>query len=199
VEQASGGPDIETTNVYASSSTEHAQLADAHRSDNFLDITSDLSDMHVLHAVGSCACTSCISSVCIYDVEFANCVKCKGKKGLAWGHMTPLLLDLGASKHFTNNLNNFVEYKPYPKAQQKRLATANSTSTILGEGAVIIRVPDMNGNFCAIRIFGVCYVPDLNMRLLSLGMFLCDSMDVCRDDQRIVLERNKKVFMVFQP
>jgi hypothetical protein len=135
--------------------------------------------------------------LCVHDNDFAACIRCKGKKRA--GHQTPWLLDSGASKHFTNNLDDYVDYSAWSPSEQKSLTTATSTAKILGEGTVIIRVPDLNGNYRAVRIRGIRYVPNMNTRLLSLGTFLQEGMNIRGDEQRLVLEKKGKPFMVFQP
>jgi hypothetical protein len=135
--------------------------------------------------------------LCVHDNDFAACIRCKGKNRV--GHQTPWLLDSGASKHFTNNLEDYVDYNAWSPSEQKSLTTATSTAKILGEGTVIIRVPDLNGNYHAVRICGVRYIPNMSTRLLSLGTFRQEGMNICGDELRLVLDKKGKPFMVFQP
>ena len=73
------------------------------------------------------------------------------------------MLDSGASCHFTNNMNNFVDYEENVGPEQV-VRTANGSTSIAGRGTVIFTVNDER-----IRLYPVFYIPDLNDRLLSLG------------------------------
>jgi hypothetical protein len=135
---------------------------------------------------------------CIHRKDTAACSYCKGK-GRTQGHRTPWLLDSGASKHFTSNLNDFVAYKAWDPSDHRVLNTATSKSKIVGEGTCIIQVPDIHGHYRAVRIEGVRYVPDLSMRLLSLGVFLQEGMVIKGREGKLILEQHNKPFMVFEP
>jgi hypothetical protein len=64
--------------------------------------------------------------LCVHDNDFAACIRCKGKNRA--GHQTPWLLDSGASKHFTNNLDDYVDYNAWSPSEQESLTTATSTA-----------------------------------------------------------------------
>ena len=103
------------------------------------------------------------------------------------------LLDSGASRHFTYDINDFVEYKtitPMP------LLTANGRAEAIGQGTVILVLNDK-----AIRINGVLYVPDLTTRLLSLGQFHKSGLHSRGSDRQISLYdvNTKKEFVTFYP
>ena len=103
------------------------------------------------------------------------------------------LLDSGASRHFTYDINDFVEYKsitPMP------LLTANGRAEAIGQGTVILVLNDR-----AIRINGVLYVPDLTTRLLSLGQFHKSGLHSRGSDCQISLydANTKKDFVTFYP
>ena len=103
------------------------------------------------------------------------------------------LLDSGASRHFTYDINDFVEYKsitPMP------LLTANGKAEAIGQGTVILVLNDR-----AIRINGVLYVPDLTTRLLSLGQFHKSGLHSRGSDCQISLYdvNTKKEFVTFYP
>jgi hypothetical protein len=141
-------------------------------------------------------CTDRIPDDDVYNVVHDTCFTadtCDETKPMAW------MLDSGASKHFTNSIDDFVDYTPWPKSEQRLLTTATSTTKIVGEGTVIVKARDLNGKFCHVRINGVRYVPELNTRLLSLGTFLSEGMNVRGDNKRLVLENDGKTFMVFEP
>lgn len=74
-----------------------------------------------------------ISDLCMHCVDFAKCAACKGKKAVR----APMwLLDSGASRHFTSDINDFVEYEPLDVPL--RASTANGVASIIGKGTVII-------------------------------------------------------------
>jgi transposase InsO family protein len=171
--------------------TEHALVADSQRTEfnDFLSSESAASDvLNYTH----------MNSICVHRIDVALCAKCKGK-GKAKGHKTPWLLDSGASKHFTNNLSDFVDYTAWPESKHRTLSTATSKSKVIGSGTCILRTPDLNGDYHSVRIEGVRYVPDLNTRLLSLGVFLNDGMTVSGKKGHLILKKNNKTFMVFEP
>jgi len=78
------------------------------------------------------------------------------------------ILDSGASLHFTGDMNDFIEYTPLEKNITANTATSANTQ-IIGKGTVMMAV---EGSEHMVRIAPVFYVPDLSMRLLSLGVFL---------------------------
>jgi hypothetical protein len=65
------------------------------------------------------------------------------------------MLDSGASRHFTFDINDFVVYEAIPEHIQ--VLTATTTTNIIGVGTVII-----NTRQGAHRISPVWYIPDLN-------------------------------------
>jgi hypothetical protein len=75
------------------------------------------------------------------------------------------MLDSGASRHFTYDINDFVVYEAIP--EHIEVLTATTTTKIVGMGTVIIKTE--RG---AHRISPVWYIPELTTRLLSLGQFL---------------------------
>ena len=103
------------------------------------------------------------------------------------------LLDSGASRHFTYDINDFVEYKPITPMP---LLTANGKAEAIGQGTVILVLNDR-----AIRINGVLYVPDLTTRLLSLGQFHKSGLHSRGSDRQISLYdvNTKKEFVTFYP
>jgi hypothetical protein len=62
-----------------------------------------------------------------------------------------------------------------------------------------VQVPDIHGHYRAVRIEGVRYVPDLSMRLLSLGVFLQEGMVIKGREGKLIFEQHNKPFMVFEP
>ena len=75
------------------------------------------------------------------------------------------MLDSGASMHFTNDMNDFVEYQPIPPISVK---TAINSVSVKGKGTIILGTE--KGEF--VRIYPVYYLEGLSNCLLSLGTFL---------------------------
>ena len=76
------------------------------------------------------------------------------------------LLDSGASRHFTHDINEFVEYEaidPVP------LRMATNYTWIKGKGTVILLL-----NQRKVRISPVFHVPEISSQLFSLGQFLSE-------------------------
>jgi hypothetical protein len=78
------------------------------------------------------------------------------------------LLDSGASMHFTNDINDFIDYQVIKPI---KVVTANISTQVTGKGAVILTVGDK-----AIQIEPVYHIPDLTTKLISLGKFLHNSL-----------------------
>ena len=104
------------------------------------------------------------------------------------------MLDSRASCHFTNNMNDFVEYEENV-GPERVVRTANSSTSIAGKGTVIFTV-----NNERVRLYPVFYIPDLNNRLLSLGQFHRSGLSSRGDAHAIVLyDGNDEVFLSFYP
>ena len=101
------------------------------------------------------------------------------------------MLDSGASRHFTNSINDFIDYEaiiPSP------VATANRRIEMTGKGTVIFIVDRR-----ALRISPVYHIPDLNTHLLSLGQFLRSGLHSRGSDRKISLQQGKEEFLTFHP
>ena len=100
------------------------------------------------------------------------------------------MLNSGASRHFTNSINDFIDYEaiiPSP------VATANEQTQMTGKGTVIFIVDGR-----ALRISPVYHILDLNTRLLSLGQFLQSGLHSRGSDREISLQ-GKEEFLTFHP
>ena len=94
---------------------------------------------------------------------------------------TTWMLDSGASCHFTNDLNDFVEFEE--NVGPKRVVrTANGSTSIIGKGTVIFTV---NGEW--VRLYPIFYIPDLNDHLLLLRQFHRSGLSSRGDAHAIVL------------
>ena len=104
------------------------------------------------------------------------------------------MLDSGASCHFTNNIDDFVDYEENV-GPERVVRTANGSTSIAGRGTVIFTV-----NNERIRLYPVFYIPDLNDRLLSLGQFHRSGLSSRGDARAIVLyDGNDEEFLSFYP
>ena len=132
------------------------------------------------------------SFICICNIEIntslsTNCTSCKKCKssdpiGVAKDLVRRQLLkkgeiefigDLGASATFTNNLNDFSEYKELDKSYEARTANKGIPLPIKGRGTVFLEHQvNVLGNVVHIRLSPVLYIPELSTRLLSLGEWL---------------------------
>jgi transposase InsO family protein len=102
------------------------------------------------------------------------------------------MLDSGASRHFTFDINDFVVYEAIPEPIE--VLTATTTTNIVGMGTVIIRTK--RG---AHRISPVWYIPELTTRLLSLGQFLQSGLSSRGSARAISLYTNEKNVLSFYP
>ena len=129
------------------------------------------------------------SSNCICNIEAnislsvncTNCKKCKGNDpiGVAKDLVRQALLkkgeiefigDLGASATFTNDLNDFSEYKEFVETNKAHTANKGIPLKIKGSGTVFLEHQvNVLGNMVHVRLSPVLYIPNLDRRLFSLG------------------------------
>ena len=105
------------------------------------------------------------------------------------------ILDSGASLHFTGDMNDFIEYTPLEKNITANTATSANTQ-IIGKGTVMMAV---EGSEHMVRIAPVFYIPDLSMRLLSLGVFLRGGLQLNGNTEHISLLQDRQEFLTFLP
>ena len=104
------------------------------------------------------------------------------------------MLDSGVSCHFTNDINDFVEFEENVGPEQV-VRMANGSTSIAGKGTVIFTV---NGE--RVRLYPVFYIPDLNDHLLSLGQFHQSRLSLRGSAHSIVLYNgNDEEFLTFYP
>jgi hypothetical protein len=155
--------------MYVPPYTPHAHCADAcHAADAYASLP---------HIYDKYLCTTVekyhrISCTHVDDV--ALCATCKGKalRRNYW------LLDLGASQHYTNNIDDYVDYTLWTCGNYGYVRTATTTTPVIGTGTVMIRVPGPKGTERTLRVHNVRHMPEMFTRLLSLGSFLQDNMDL---------------------
>lgn len=123
------------------------------------------------------------------------CSKCNNDPSL---RIKVWILDSGASIHFTNNLSDFVTYKPVK--EHMPVATANGHTRVAGKGTVLIEGIDIKTKR-PYRHFieDVHYIPSLLVRLLSMGQFLQNGLKAIGDSQAISLHSGSALFMRFYP
>ena len=104
------------------------------------------------------------------------------------------MLDSGASCHFTNDINDFIEFEENV-GPERMVQTANGSTSIAGKGTVIFII---NGD--RVRLYPVFYIPDLNDRLLSLGQFHQSGLSSRGSAHSITLyDGNDEEFLTFYP
>ena len=104
------------------------------------------------------------------------------------------MLDSGASCHFTNDINDFIEFEENV-GPERVVQTANGSTSIAGKGTVIFTV---NGE--RVRLYPVFYIPDLNDHLLSLRQFHQSGLSSRGSARSIVLyDGNDEEFLSFYP
>ena len=109
-----------------------------------------------------------------------NCKKCKSNDpiGVAKDLVRQALLkkgeiefigDSGASATFTNDLNDFSEYKELNETFEAHTANKGVPLAIKGRGTVFLEHQvDVLENLVHVSLSPVLYIPKLNKRLLSL-------------------------------
>ena len=101
------------------------------------------------------------------------------------------MLDSGASRHFTFDINDYVNYET---TAEVLVRTANSFTKIVGKGTVIITVDGKT-----VRINPVYHIPDLSCRLLSLCQFLRSGLFSRGSAREISLHEDENEFLTFYP
>ena len=110
---------------------------------------------------------ACVLFMSELDNYLTACKICKGKSN-QW------LLDSGASVHVTNDISDFISYKPV-ESQTIRTAKKGKLLSVQGVGTVLINhTLEIDGvkQQKNTRLYPVYYVPDLDTRLMSLGEIL---------------------------
>ena len=104
------------------------------------------------------------------------------------------MLNSRASCHFTNNINDFVEFEENVGPKQV-VRTANGSTSIARKGTVIFTV---NGE--RVRLYPIFYIPDLNDHLLSLRQFHQSRLSSRGSACSIALYNgNDEEFLMFYP
>jgi hypothetical protein len=111
---------------------------------------------------------------CVHVEDVTLCATCKGKapRRNYW------LLDSGASQHYTNNIDDYIDYTLWTRDNYRYVCTAINTTPVSGTGTVMIHVPGPKGTERTLQVHNVRHVPEMFTCLLSLGLFLQDNMDL---------------------
>ena len=107
-------------------------------------------------------------------------------------------LDSGASSHFCFNLKDFIEYWKYKPHKRTPVTTATHTIYVKGEGAVLLK-HNVNGQTVKTCLEHVLHVPQITIRLLSMGQFLLQGMCVSGDAQSISLLNKSTPIITCKP
>src|SRR3984885_5518671 len=129
---------------------------------------------------------------CEHNVIFSQCVKCRMKMSSMW------LLDSGASAHFTNNKNDFIEYTPVSLSERIPVRTASHTIFVEGSGTVLLR-HYINDSLVTTRVHPVLFIPTMSTRLLSMGEFLQQGMRIMGNSLQISLSHKNHLFVQCKP
>jgi len=117
-----------------------------------------------------------VNSLNKIELHTQNCEKCKqlAYSQKAW------ILDSGASQHFTNTKEDFIDFeivKNVPKVK----TTSETVLQIERQGAILLRhFVNIRGTQVVktTRIYPVMYIPGLSAKLLSMGCFLQNRQEV---------------------
>ena len=107
--------------------------------------------------------------------------------------MKEWILDSGASLHFTNDIDDFIDYEVLEGNNIVR--TANSVAQMIGKGTILLALATEE----VVRIYPVYHIPSLTCRLLSMGTFLQNRLRVLGSSQKISLEEGSTPFLTFVP
>jgi len=113
----------------------------------------------------NCLCTS------------LNCGKCN-----SCSPSTPWLMDSGASKHFTMNMDDFSSYESIPASNKNKVITTNGKTFIEGKGTVFLQHNvERNGQVIeqwTTHLSPIYFISGLSSQLMSMGEFLHSGLKV---------------------
>jgi hypothetical protein len=115
---------------------------------------------------------SLVNSLNQFALHSQNCKICEQ-------HTKGWILDSGASVHFTPTKSDFIQYEEVKDGPTVK--TAAAPLQIKGQGTVLLdHYVERNGQRIVktTRIYPVCFVPGMSIRLLSMGLFLNNKQEV---------------------
>jgi len=122
-----------------------------------------------------------------------NCGKCNSCLPSA-----PWLMDSGASKHFTMNLDEFSSYESIPANSTNKVITTNGETFIEGKGTVFLQ-HNVERNSQVIEQWTMClspiyYISGLSSWLMSMGEFLHSGLEVQESAESLeLIEKHGKI------
>jgi len=114
------------------------------------------------------------------------------------------IMDSGASRHFTHDLNDFAEYETEGNFSYVQTAAAHTRLDVKAKGTVKIQVW-IDGTWRSnktprryeiFELKEVLYVPGLHQRLLSLGALLQQGLSIFGEDDDLVFYKDSKAVLV---
>ena len=135
------------------------------------------------------------------DVEYLEDRKCEHGREMAFCTRCTLrdesrihgwLLDSGATAHFTNNLDDFIDYEPYNDDERPTIQSANTLAYAEGHGTVLVK-HFVGQSPRLLRLTNVIYASSFHSRLLSMTLFLLQGLRVEGDARRISLLKGSKI------
>ena len=101
--------------------------------------------------------------------------------------------------HITHDLRDFSEFE-YLSTPIRTLTATQAVTSIIGKGTVFLNY-QLDGEWLQTRLYPVYYMPNCSARLLSLGMFLQDGLQVRASAQHISLHEPgaRKPLFRFEP
>ena len=121
-----------------------------------------------------------------------NCFSCSHECDRDSDKLKEWIIDSGASDHFTNDINDFIECQ---RVDNVSVRTANSSAQIVGQGTVLMVLS--TGEI--VRINPVYYIPSLTCKLLSLGVFLQNKFKCIGGKNSIRVVKGSQTFLTFNP
>ena len=117
-----------------------------------------------------------VNSLNTIELHTQNCEKCKqlAYSQKAW------ILDSGASQHFTNTKEDFIDFEIVKNAPKVKTAS-HTVLQVEGQGTILLsHLVNIRGAQVVktTRIYPVMYIPRLSAKLLSMGSFLQDRQEV---------------------
>jgi len=114
------------------------------------------------------------------------------------------IMDSGASRHFTHDLNDFAKYETEGNFGYVQTAAAHTRLDVKAKGTIKIQVwidgswrsNKTPGRYEIFELKEVLYVPGLHQRLLSLGALLQQGLSVFGKDDDLMFYKDFKAVLV---